>query len=203
MLKFVHTKSRKMSGNENNNKITKAPYELTADEVNFIRSNTELTSEQIEEWWAEFKSKCETGRLNRQEFIHFFKGLIHFDYSEQDELAFCEHVFRAFDTDNDGCVDFAEFLIAFWVRCNGTLRDKLTWLFEIYDTDRSSFISVWEMAKLLKIVYGFKNIVGDPTVRAREIFAQIDRNKDGKLSRSEFIAGCTQDEKLRKLLAPF
>jgi hypothetical protein len=35
-----------------------------------------------------------------------------------------------------------------------------------------------------------------------EIFRKFDTNHDNSLSREEFIDGCTQDESLRKLLAP-
>jgi Ca2+-binding EF-hand superfamily protein len=200
MLKF--SLSTKMSSVEEENSNEKA-YELTPDEIGFIKSNTDLSTEQISDWYEQFKAKCPEGRLNKLQFVHFFKALIHFECSDTDEEKFCEYVFQAFDTDRNGCIDFAEFLIAFWVRCNGTLREKLSWLFDVYDTDRSGFISMWEMARVLKLVFSFKNVQGDVVLKTKEIFNEIDRNKDGKLSRCEFIAGCTQNEKLRNLLAPF
>jgi Ca2+-binding EF-hand superfamily protein len=200
MLKFLY--SNKMSSVEKNLSQDEA-YELTPDEIGFIKSNTDLTTEQISDWYEEFKAKCPEGRLDKTQFVHFFKRLLRFEFSDLDEEKFCEYVFQAFDTDANGRVDFAEFLIAFWVRCNGTLREKLFWLFDVYDTDRSGFISMWEMARVLKLVFSFKNIQGDAVLKTKEIFGEIDRNKDGRLSRSEFIAGCTRDEKLRNLLSPF
>jgi len=40
-----------------------------------------------------------------------------------------------------------------------------------------------------------------PTLRTREIFAKMDDNHDGVLSKDEFIKGCMDDETLFKLLA--
>jgi len=36
-----------------------------------------------------------------------------------------------------------------------------------------------------------------PTVRTKEIFERMDVNKDGVLSKDEFIRGCLGDERLR------
>jgi Ca2+-binding EF-hand superfamily protein len=108
-----------------------------------------------------------------------------------------------FDTDSNGYIDFSEFLIAFWIRSKGSLKDKLAWLFEIYDTDRTGHITTYELSKTLKFIFGMKNINEDPYMRARQIITQIDRNSDGKLTKQEFIFGLTVHEDIRNLLAPF
>ena len=44
--------------------------------------------------------------------------------------------------------------------------------------------------------------MGDmPYTRTREIFDKMDSNKDGVLSKDEFVRGCMDDETLYKLLA--
>jgi len=40
-----------------------------------------------------------------------------------------------------------------------------------------------------------------PSVRTKEIFDRMDVNRDGVLSKDEFIRGCLGDERLFKLLA--
>jgi len=40
-----------------------------------------------------------------------------------------------------------------------------------------------------------------PSVRTQEIFNRMDVNRDGVLSKDEFIRGCLGDERLFKLLA--
>ena len=182
---------------------TTSKADLTDEDIEFIMSNTDLDRGQILRWHQDFKEKCPQNRLNKSQFILFYKHLIPGESTSLDHDRFCEAVFRAFDTDSNGYVDFAEFLLAFWIRASGSLKDKLAWLFEVYDTDRSNYITESELTSMLKLVLSIKNIKEDPREKTREIFLRIDRSKDGKISRQEFIAGCTQDEKLRNLLAPF
>jgi Ca2+-binding EF-hand superfamily protein len=170
-------------------------------EINFIMANTNLTREKILEWNKDFVQKCPQNKLNRQQFIMFFKSLVRKDSADIEK--FCDLVFKAFDTDNNSVVDFGEFLIAFWIRAEGNLREKLTWLFSVYTPDRSNHISKWDFIRMLKLIYSVKNISGDYNEKSEQIFSALDRNKDGKVTLQEFIAECTRDEELRNLLAPF
>ena len=56
---------------------------------------------------------------------------------------------------------------------------------------------------MLRLLFNMKNIKGDPYEKAKEIFSKIDRSNDYRLTKQEFIAGCTKDEQIRQLFAPF
>merc|ERR1712062_556878 len=47
---------------------------------------------------------------------------------------FCEHVFRTFDTDQNGFIDFKEFLLAIDVTSSGSPEKKLSWAFRTSDS---------------------------------------------------------------------
>jgi Ca2+-binding EF-hand superfamily protein len=175
--------------------------DLTDDDIEFIMANTDFDREKILQWYNDFKRQCPSGRLNKEEFIKFYKKLIKGDHPDEDR--FCAAVFDVFDSDGNGSIDFGEFLIAFWVRAKGSVKDKLAWLFDIYDCDKSNYITQWEMSKMLRLVLNMKGINEDPYAKAKSIMAQLDRSGDGKISKQEFIAGCTRDAKLRSLFSPF
>lgn len=174
--------------------------DLKDEDIEFILANTDLNREQIVQWYNDFKKNCPDSKLNRTQFTKFYKNFIPGDSTDEDR--FCEYVFQAFDADNSGFIDFGEFLVSFWVRAKAPLKDKLAWLFDVYDNDRSGYISSWEVSRMLRLVFSMKNIKDDPYDKARKIFDQLDRSHDGRVTKLEFIAGCTKDETLRALLAP-
>lgn len=176
---------------------------LSENDIEFIKANTNFTREQILKWHSEFATNCPDGRIDRKEFNRFYKQLVPGDNSTFEKAEFCDAVFKAFDADSSGHIDFAEFLIAFWVSAAGSMKDKLNWLFDIYDADNGQYISLWEMNKMLTLLFSIKGISEDPYAKTNAIFGEFDRSRDGKISRQEFIAGCTRDETMRKLFAPY
>jgi neuronal calcium sensor 1 len=184
-----------------NQRRSKAKYSLNEHDVQFIMANTDFTREKILIWFNEFQKQCPSGQLDREQFTKFYKQLI--PGETQAEIEFSSIVFDVFDSDKNGYVDFGEFLIAFWVRARGDIREKLSWLFDIYDTDGSGHITQYELYKMLRLVFDMKGVKEDPWIKAKEIIDKIDRSKDGKLSRQEFIAGLTANPELRSLFSPY
>lgn len=88
----------------------------------------------------------------------------------------------------------------------GTLRQKLTWIFSIYDEDGNGFISKKEMIQVLTSIEqmgvqnpGAGNV--SPKKQADIIFDEMDANGDGYLSIKEFIEGVRRNPNLEVLLS--
>jgi hypothetical protein len=56
---------------------------------------------------------------------------------------------------------------------------------------------------MLRLVLNIKGIKEDSYTKAKSIMQELDRSGDGRISKAEFIAGCTKDTKLRSLFSPF
>ena len=65
--------------------------------------------------------------------------------------AFCDHVFRTFDHDNSGHIDFKEFMLAISVTSAKDPKEKLTWAFTMYDKNKDGTIEKSEMVDIITV----------------------------------------------------
>ena len=68
-----------------------------------------------------------SGVLTPKEFIRMYEKF----FPANDANMFAENVFRNFDADKNGSIDFTEFMIAIDVTSSGSPREKLMWAFRL------------------------------------------------------------------------
>ncbi|XP_074643226.1 neurocalcin homolog [Tubulanus polymorphus] len=182
-------------GNSNSNK------KLPQEDLNFLMTNTQFTKKQIKKWYKGFIKDCPCGQLSRKKFIEVYSGFFPDGNAEE----FCTHVFRTFDKDNSGKIDFNEFLLAINITSSGKPEEKLNWAFQMYDIDGNGSIERSEMEEIIKAIYMMIGTVisaeeMSPQKRTNEIFDKMDKNKDGVLTKEEFVNGCLADKQLYSIL---
>merc|ERR1719219_2080453 len=102
-------------------------------------------------------------------------------FPSRDTTQLESHIFRMYDSNGDGYVDFREFMIVLHVMSNGTLEENLKQIFQVFDINNDGTVS---QKKLVK-----------------EAFKEMDINTDGKITKEEFIHACLSRETLSTMLA--
>ena len=87
--------------------------------------NTHYDKATILDFYKGFMSDCPEGKLNPENFCEIYSKC----FPRGNAKEFCGHVFRTFDTDKNGVIDFKEFLLSIDVTSSGTPQEKLNWAF--------------------------------------------------------------------------
>lgn len=162
--------------------------------------------------------------LTKEEFQKIYKQFFPFG----DPTSFANFVFKVFDADRSGSIDFKEFICALSVTSRGKMEDKLDWAFQLYDIDGDGKISYDEMLQIVEAIYKMVSAstsrvfsfwqlsailfqVGSmvklpededtPEKRVRKIFRMMDKDENGSLDMAEFKEGSKRDETIVSALS--
>ena len=152
---------------------------------------TSFMQEDLVKWYKGFVLAYPNRSLSIEDFKKIYGH--HFPFGDASEFA--QHVFRQFDLNGDGIIDFREFVIWLSVTIPSTTEDRLKRAFALYDIDGNGFVSKQEMTNIVQSIHKMVGIVDESNAKrcVDDIFGRMDVNIDGKLSISEFVEGTKED----------
>ncbi|XP_036386629.1 guanylyl cyclase-activating protein 1 [Megalops cyprinoides] len=158
----------------------------------------EFNSCESHQWYRKFMTECPSGLLTFYEFKQFF-GLKNLSESSNE---YVYTMFKTFDMNDDGFIDFMEYVAALSLVLKGSVQKKLRWYFKLYDVDGNGCI---DREELLTIIKSIRAINGSKQEMSAEdftnmVFNKIDINGDGELSLEEFVEGIQNDQMLLDML---
>lgn len=180
------------------------PAKLSSKDYKFITAQTGLDKNKINEIFADFNQNNPDGKLNKQEFCKLYDKLRPEPMEQLDEIS--NNVFESFDRDDNGMIEFQEFIIAYALTSRGDLATKLDYAFDVYDADENGSLTSEEVRA---VIYSMLDMLGadkrghDAAGIAKDAISSLDGNRDGRISKEEFIQGLMANTALRSLMSPF
>ena len=117
-----------------------------------------------------------------------------------------KHIFRMYDTNMDGYIDFKEFILAQSIMSAGTPEQNLEQIFRVFDINGDGTISCREMRKIVEDLFRLLSKDDNPAKESEEAlalmaFEEMDSDMDGNITKNEFITACLNHEAISTLLA--
>lgn len=174
---------------------------LRDDDVEAIMKTSGMSEDQVRRDFKIFVKQYPTGAMKPTVFKQMVYKMLPITEAEKME----SHVLRVYDENNDGVVDFTEFMVMYYIMTDGTPEEVLIKIFRIFDVNSDGVISNAEMVKLITDMYGMLK-KEDPNIHAKELvaknaFLEMDTNQDGVVSLEEFLSACLGQSELCQLLA--
>lgn len=120
---------------------------LSKEILEDLKLSTKFTENEISQWYENFQKQCPTGRITPEEFEQIYTRF----FPDSDAKSYARHVFRSFDTNDDGTLDFKEYIIALHMTSTGKTTRKLEWAFSLFDVDKNGYINKTEVTEICQV----------------------------------------------------
>ncbi|XP_069755388.1 A-type potassium channel modulatory protein KCNIP1-like isoform X2 [Narcine bancroftii] len=162
-----------------------------------LQAQTKFSRREIQVLYRGFKNECPSGVVNEDTFKQIYSQF----FPNGDASTYAHYLFNAFDSAHHGSIKFEDFVMALSVLLRGSVHEKLTWTFNLYDINKDGFIHKEEMTDILRAIYAMMGRFTHPVLKDEaprhhvEVFFQkMDQNRDGVVTLDEFIESCLQVE---------
>ncbi|XP_067305099.1 recoverin 2 [Pseudorasbora parva] len=164
-----------------------------------LKLTTKFTEEELSQWYENFQKQCPSGRITPEEFKKIYERI----FPESDAASYAQHVFRSFDTNDDGTLDFKEYIIALHMTSTGKTERKLEWAFSLFDVDKNGYITKSEVADICQAIFklipkeaqeDLPEDANTPEKRADKLWSYFNKKDNERLAEGEFIQGVLDNE---------
>lgn len=181
------------------NKSELSPEEIHVDMIAALIVKIKLSDTEINEKHEEFMKKYPNGKITREDFLLESKNGL-----EETRCFPAQSLFRVFDTDGNGSMDFSEYMMATNC-CNLTSQENiLDWIFNVFDEDAGGFIDRKEIENIVISLSKMTETEADEDQiqeAVMDILEAIDEDGNEEISKIEFIENAKKIKFISNILA--
>ena len=160
--------------------------------ITSLMEKCKLSEEYVLSAYDQFHEKYPSGEITQTQFVEQSKAGI-----------MAESLFRVFDEDKSGELNFYEFLQANDAAKLSTPEDKLNWIFTAFDTDGGGSIDIDEIRDIVIGLFRLAGIEEDEdliTACVSDIRDAVDGDGDGDIFKEEFVKNAMKSKFIYNML---
>ncbi|KAB5587010.1 hypothetical protein PHYPO_G00008040 [Pangasianodon hypophthalmus] len=170
-----------------------------------LKLTTNFSENELCQWYENFQKQCPSGRISPDDFEKIYERF----FPDSDATTYAKHVFRSFDTNDDGTLDFKEYIIALHMTSGGKTERKLEWAFSLFDVDKNGYITKAEVSEICHAIFKMipkedqEKLPADentPEKRADKLWAYFNKKDNERLAEGEFIQGVMDNDNALHLI---
>lgn len=157
--------------------------------ASFFNNFVAVDKKEIANWYVTFMRQFPAGVVTRTDLCDMYAKYYPYGHAGP----FVDLLFKLFDTNNNGAIEFDEFIRGLSLTARGKLDEKLAWAFRFYDVDEDGAISYADMLFAMRAFY---ELVGNsielpadeetPEKRTTKLFGAINVSQSGFITPEEF-----------------
>merc|ERR1711962_1025754 len=159
-----------------------------------------MERDAVEKQYQNFLTKHPDGKISRKSFHDMMKECCPGTDTEKLE----RHIFRMYDKNDDGHIDFREFMIVLYIMSSGSPQENLKQIFRVFDINNDGTITLKELQKIVRDLFLLINETNadkaSQELLVKTAFHEMDENHDGAITQSEFIEACMAQKKFSTML---
>jgi len=136
-----------------------------------------------------------------------FKAIYETVFPFGDSSEYAHYMYRVFDSDKQGHIDFETLLVGLSTLLKGSLHSRLVWTFNLYDINETGCITKKEILTILKSLqkmFGNKDISDEIWGSYVDtILAKFQTQTEGVVTLKEFCESCAKDESILSSMAVY
>jgi len=170
---------------------------LAPADLEYLQTNTNIEREEIESQYQAFLVNHPDGHISRK----CFQSILGEGYPGTNTSKISKHIWRMYDTNKDGFIDFREFMMVLYVMSHGNSEENLRQIFRVFDINNDGNIDLDEMKRIVKDLLKHDGEIKNVESISESAFYEMDENKDGKINQVEFSNACLAKRKCSTELA--
>jgi Ca2+-binding EF-hand superfamily protein len=183
---------------------------LNDDLLAHCRTVTGFSDEELRNHHNKFFSVADDGRLKKSHTEDLLGDYLPVAKRKHTKyLTNC--IFSAIDANNDGYIDFLEYLMSIKFFETESPIEKADFIFRVIDKNGDNLVTRKELERILKCLQEYHksstninvtDVISDgPKPAANAIIEKLDEDKSGLIGISEFVDGWLKDETIRALFS--